>query len=112
MVMKFEIFMKNHDFDENSVESKFSHEIDFLRVQDPENPLGSCAARNVQNFGYMACRDGFVTYTTVFKQYFSSTGGNLEILGLVTIRSFGSVFLELLAILSFIFNFLLSSITV
>ena len=32
LVMKFEIFMKNHDFGENSVEIKFSQEIDFLRV--------------------------------------------------------------------------------
>ena len=55
MVMKFEILMQNHDFSENSVESKFSQEIDFLRVEDPQNPFGSCAARNVQNFGGATC---------------------------------------------------------
>ena len=32
MVMKFEIFIKNYDFCENSVESKLSQEIDFLTV--------------------------------------------------------------------------------
>ena len=47
--------MKNHDFGENSVEVKFSQEIDFLRVEDPQNPFGSCAARNVQNFGGVKC---------------------------------------------------------
>ena len=35
LVVKFEIFMKNHDFRENSVESKFSQEIDFLTFQNP-----------------------------------------------------------------------------
>ena len=47
--------MKNHDFGENSVEITFTKEIDFLRVQDPQNPFGSCAARNVQNFGGATC---------------------------------------------------------
>ena len=55
MVRKFEIFMKNHDFGENSVEVKFSQEIDFLRVEDHQNPFGSCAARNVQNVGGATC---------------------------------------------------------
>ena len=47
--------MKNHDFCENPVEINFSQEIDFLRVEDPQNPFGSCAARNVQNFGGATC---------------------------------------------------------
>ena len=47
MVMKFQNF---HDF---------AIEINFRRVLRPQNPVGSCAARNVQNFGFhVACRDG------------------------------------------------------
>ena len=46
MVMKFQNF---HDF---------AVEINFRSVLRPQNPLGSCAARNVQNFGSdVACGD-------------------------------------------------------
>ena len=53
MVMKFQ---NCHDF---------AFEINFRRVLRPQNPMGSCAARNVQNFGFnVACRDGLVCSTS------------------------------------------------
>ena len=51
MVMKFMIFMKNHDFGEISLTANLAHEINFRMVFDLKIPWGPCAARNVQNFG-------------------------------------------------------------
>ena len=138
MVMKFLNFHEKLRFCWNSVSSSTSEKERFPEGLRPQNLRGTCAARNVQNFGDLTYSSGawwlswwcwwrvsllstwmFIWIWLVETAFFNEAvlsnillplAANLGQSWLVTIRIFGMVFWHVLAILSVVCVFLLSSL--